>query len=294
MVLDMSKLSFDVEVGERVCYETLTKNLDNPDPSTKVIPRTFIGRIKKSFDFRKLWQQWNRVNKPHRTIILLEASFHKNISEFDSAKKATTQIFTSLFDAVKSMNRGSPVLEIQICVFRSYSSKPEEILNPSKWQRNAESLVEYLETITFKKEWSHGAVEVGLAHAVKEYQTDPGQVIVVTFAAPYRDQIDTRRRESPHKRGEHEEAVDFEEQLHMLAGTLHVPVHMCFLSSRGKEDFDSRKLPGSSMVLDIKGNYSSFIDTITAVFLSGCGNHGEAIATQRQHLDSERKEAEDD
>lgn len=160
------------------------------DESEKMIRFLLEGKVGKIKDYLEICNRVNLFRVVSRTIILIDATGSMQ-PLLGQCKTTVKTALTRANQILYHMEKIPFAYEIQFVAYRNYSSK-REILQPSPFHKDPESLSQFIETVECSGGQGNEAVEIGLLHVnrtlSKPHPDKPTyQVILIGDAPPNTD-----------------------------------------------------------------------------------------------------------
>ena len=235
---DCRSLKFESKHGSKaLCIEQCRDKHNESKKFMYALSTGDINAVKRFLDIENRGINLNIANS--RTVVLMDAT-----ASMASLLTAVKETVGTMFERA-SMILPDNVFEMQLCVYRDYDCGKNGILKCSSWEKSANTLRVFMETIKAKGgEDIEEAVEIGLWHAVIEsYQPDGISQVILIADAPAKE-----RHAIAHDRArfggddywcksKFGEATYYMDELAKLKEK-GIPVHAFYLSDQAKENFE--------------------------------------------------------
>ncbi|CAF0934055.1 unnamed protein product [Adineta steineri] len=178
---------------------------------------------------------------PSRTVLLMDATGSMS-SLLSAAKETVCTMFERASTVLKEEGLRSDGFQMQFVVYRNYNCKEDKILQVSPWSAKGNTLRAFMDAIKPEGGLGEEAIEIGLAHAVKESQLPDSisQVILIGDApANTKEQVSVKRKirgEQYWCRTKFNQPTHYAEELERLKDK-NIPVHTFYLASGAEENF---------------------------------------------------------
>jgi hypothetical protein len=178
-------MEFETAYKERLTNVTSLK--DSHQRTVSFVASLFARETAKCREVLREWNALSVASGPPvapRTLVLLDGTGSMS-GALENSKKAVRL----MFDRAKKVIADAKVnvsFEMQIAIFRNYSSGPNLLLECSPWSSDAETLKRFLDPITISGGQGNEAMEIGFWHANQQVAQPSGlsQVIVLGDAMP--------------------------------------------------------------------------------------------------------------
>jgi hypothetical protein len=215
-----------------------------------------------------------------------------------NAKSKVKEIFKLAFKVLEKHGIPTGSITLQFAAYRNYSSTHDLLFQCSKWENNANNLIDFLKPLEVSGGWGNEAIEVGFEHAAREAEARRlAQVIVIgDIGANTTTEVAERRSH----RGEKywldngfSNPIDAETQLARLQAC-NVPVYPFFVEKSARSAFESyaAMTGGTAAFLDVNSSRGGELltDFITErVLYSIGGENGAALVTSYKEIASEAR-----
>lgn len=174
---------------------------------------------------------------------------------------------------LKEQNLPEDSFLLQFALYRNYNSEPQYILESSQWECDPAPLRQFLlEKAVCRGGWVNEAVEVGLAHARTEFETDGlDQVILIGDAAPNTEQEVERKRKHTKQDftgTKFETPTNTEAELEFFKAH-GIPIHTYYLDPRAKEEFAKIAAVTGGKCSDLEVDSPSSAEDLTGLVTTG-------------------------
>jgi hypothetical protein len=231
------------------------------------------------------------------TLILLDATCSMSHC-MKNAKSKVRDIFTLAFQVLEKHGIPTGSITLQFAAYRNYDSTHDLLFQCSKWENNANNLIDFLKPLEVSGGWGNEAIEVGFEHAAREAEAGRlAQVIVIgDVGANTSEEVAQKRAERGEKYWlDHgfPNPTYAEAELARLSAC-NVPVYPFYVCKSARAAFEgyAAKTGGKADFLNVNSSRGGELltDFITErVLYSIGGENGAALVSSYKEIASEAR-----
>ncbi len=225
-----------------------------------------------------------------QTLILMDATGSMG-DWLRAAQRCVKEMFKEITDTLETLGK-SAFFSVQVAFYLNYNAQAADLLEISPWTSNSVELQRYMAKIAPEYGMGNEAIEVGLAHVLKEHAKDPiSQVLLIGDAPPNtKKEVQKNRRchgESYWQHTAFDTPIYYEDLLKKIV-KYKIPIHTFYIHNRAKAAFASiaEKTKGKTEALDINKGGGKQLKEAIAIEIVGQMGGKEAISTYKKKFAS--------